>query len=373
MSQVELAGQSWQLERYPPTTDPTLQAWEAADEYLLQEAWQPEITGPVLIFNDTFGALACALNAYHPICISDSFLSQEATRRNLLRHGLPLDQVSLLGSLDPLPAAPGLVLLKVPKTLALLEQQLLALRGVITAQTRILAAAKARDIHRSSLELFERILGPTRTSLAWKKARLIFCTPADRPRQANPYPTVWTLENHPYRISNHANVFSRASLDIGARFFLTHLPVHLQGQVADLGCGNGVLGLHVLASSPEADVWFVDESHMALASSAQNVRDNRPEEMARCHFHLGNSLEGLPDDSLDTVLCNPPFHQLQTITDELAWQMFRDAQRCLKHGGSLWMVGNRHLGYHIKLKRLFGKVDCLASNQKFVILRAVKS
>ena len=119
MSQVELAGQLLSLERYPPTTDSNLQAWEAADEYLLQELTSFDVealdqAGPLLILNDTFGAQACALHARAPICVSDSFLSQEATRRNLERNGLPTATVTLLGSLDPLPAAPALVLLKVP-------------------------------------------------------------------------------------------------------------------------------------------------------------------------------------------------------------------------------------------------------------------
>jgi 23S rRNA (guanine1835-N2)-methyltransferase len=39
------------------------------------------------------------------------------------------------------------VLIKVPKQLALLEQQLRALREVVTPETRIIAAAKARDVH----------------------------------------------------------------------------------------------------------------------------------------------------------------------------------------------------------------------------------
>lgn len=68
------------------------------------------------------------------------------------------------------------MLIKIPKTLALLEQQLRALRLVVTPQTRIIAGAKARDIHNSTLELFEKILGTTTTTLAWKKARLINCT-----------------------------------------------------------------------------------------------------------------------------------------------------------------------------------------------------
>ncbi len=67
------------------------------------------------------------------------------------------------------------MLIKVPKQLALLEQQLRALREVVTPETRIIAAAKARDVHNSTLALFEKILGTTTTSLAWKKARLIHC------------------------------------------------------------------------------------------------------------------------------------------------------------------------------------------------------
>ena len=112
---------------------------------------------------------------------------------------------------------------------------------------------------------------------------------------------------------------------------------------------------------------------MAIASSRLNVEVNRPADLSRCQFLLGNSLEQVTSESLQAVLCNPPFHQLQTITDQLAWQMFCDAERCLTSGGELRIVGNRHLGYHIKLQRLFNRVDCIASNQKFVILRAIKS
>ena len=48
------------------------------------------------------------------------------------------------------------------------------------------------------------------------------------------------------------------------------------------------------------------------------------------------------------------------------------AKRCLQYGGELRIVGNRHLDYHHKLKKLFGNCTLIASNQKFVVLRAVK-
>ena len=60
MSQVELNGELFTLERFPPNAEEeALQAWEAADEYLLQQV--NDVDGLTLIFNDGFGALACAL------------------------------------------------------------------------------------------------------------------------------------------------------------------------------------------------------------------------------------------------------------------------------------------------------------------------
>lgn len=375
MSQLDLGTQQLELERYPQQEESTqLQAWEAADEYLLQQLENVDIGGrPVLIFNDNFGTLACALHAHRPYSVSDSYMSQLATRHNLKLNGLDPEQVTLLDSLAELPAAPAVVLIRVPKALALLEQQLHALRHVVTEDTLIVAGAKARDVHTSTMQLFEKVLGPTRTSLAWKKARLIFCQAADIVPPAAAETTDWTLDGTDWLIHNHANVFSRGSLDIGARLFMQHLPRGLNGHIVDLGCGNGVIGLTALAQNPEAQVTFVDESYMAVASSELNVEHNLPQELDRCQFEVNNALAGIERESVQAVLCNPPFHQQHAITDHTAWQMFCDAKRCLQVGGELRIVGNRHLDYHQKLKRLFGNCTLVASNKKFVILRAVKS
>ncbi|MNG72833.1 Ribosomal RNA large subunit methyltransferase G [compost metagenome] len=375
MSQLDLGTQQLELERYPQQEESTqLQAWEAADEYLLQQLENVDIGGrPVLIFNDNFGTLACALHGHRPYSISDSYMSQLATRHNLKLNELDPEQVTLLDSLAELPASPAVVLIRIPKALALLEQQLRSLRNVVAPDTVIIAGAKARDVHTSTMQLFEKVLGPTRTSLAWKKARLIRCEVADIVPPAAPETTNWTLDGTDWLIHNHANVFSRGSLDIGARLFLENLPHDLDGHIVDLGCGNGVIGLAALVQNPQAQMSFVDESYMAVASSELNVERNLPQELDRCQFEVNNSLAGIERESVQAVLCNPPFHQQHAITDHTAWQMFCDAKRCLQVGGELRIVGNRHLDYHQKLKRLFGNCTLIASNKKFVILKAVKS
>ncbi len=374
MSHSDNGFRSLNLKRFPETDDVNpLQAWEAADEYLLQQLDETEISGPVLIFNDTFGALACALVEHKPYSIGDSYLSELATRENLRHNDLNEGDVTFLDSTAPYPAAPGVVLIKIPKTLALLEQQLRALRTVVTPQTRIIAGTKARDIHTSTLELFEKVLGPTTTTLAWKKARLVNCTFSAPALGDAPQTLSWKLDGTDWTIHNHANVFSRTGLDIGARFFMQHLPDNLEGEIVDLGCGNGVIGLTLLDKNPQASVVFVDESPMAVASSRLNVETNLPEALDRCEFMINNALSGVEPFRFDAVLCNPPFHQKHALTDNIAWEMFHHARRCLKINGELRIVANRHLDYFHKLKKIFGNCETIATNQKFVILKAVKT
>lgn len=373
MSHIDNGFRSLNLKRFPETDDVNpLQAWEAADEYLLQQLDDTEISGPVLIFNDSFGALSCALAEHKPYSIGDSYVSELGTRENLRHNDIDEASVRFLDSTAQYPAEPGVVLIKIPKTLALLEQQLRALRDVVTPQTRIIAGAKARDIHNSTLALFEKILGTTTTTLAWKKARLINCA-FTRPALAEESQiTRWRLEGTSWTIHNHANVFSRNGLDIGARFFMQHLPENLEGEIVDLGCGNGVIGLTLLEKNPQASVVFVDESPMAVASSRLNVESNLPDALDRCEFMINNALSGVEPFRFNAVLCNPPFHQQHALTDNVAWEMFHHARRCLKINGELYIVANRHLDYFHKLKKIFGNCTTIATNSKFVVLKAVK-
>jgi 16S rRNA (guanine1207-N2)-methyltransferase/23S rRNA (guanine1835-N2)-methyltransferase len=174
-------------------------------------------------------------------------------------------------------------------------------------------------------------------------------------------------------------VFARQQLDIGARFMLEHLSklANMNNKtVVDLGCGNGVLGLYMLNQNKHTKVVFVDESYMAVASAKQNVLVNMAEKEHQCDFIVNNCLDNFTKKSkfteADMVLCNPPFHQQNAITDHIAWQMFKDAKSVLQNGGQLVVVGNRHLDYPNKLKRLFGNAATVATNQKFSILSATK-
>ncbi len=361
------------LERLPKRSVELLRAWDAADEYLLG-CMAEQIIDPdarLLILNDSFGALALGLHTYQPQAVSDSYLSQQATRLNLVANNIPLDHVKLTHSLESLAGKYDWVLIKAPKTLALLEDQLIRIHPHLKPTTQIIVAGMVKTMTPTIWKLVERLIGSTTTSLAKKKARLIFATP-DPAIQApdSSYPVCYQLENSEHIISNHANVFSRDSLDIGTRFFLQHLPATIGAvDIVDLGCGNGLLGLIAAEKNPEALIHFVDESFMAVASAQDNfVRAMGAQRKAI--FKVGDGLQDFLLDSVDFILCNPPFHQQNAIGDQIANSMIKAAKNVLKKNGELWIVGNRHLNYQITLKRVFGNYYLVAENKKFVILKA---
>ena len=369
------------LLRFPPdkNSNNSLQAWDSADEYLIETVEEMECltdSSRILIINDQFGALSCWFHQYPITSQSDSWVSALATQFNAKKNDIDMSQITFAGSHDSLQGHYDLVLIKVPKNNTYLEHLLCNLKPCISDKTHVIAAGKTTDIHTSTLKIFEKIIGETKTSLAKKKSRLIFSTSNQLP-VASPDPIIWQTEaaltGKPLTLINFANVFSAGSLDIGARAFIPALPsTHAPVRILDLGCGNGVIGQAALLKNPDSSITFVDESYAAIASAKASLQENFPDDYQRHQFILSDSLSELRDQKFDLVLCNPPFHQQKTITDHIAMQMFTDARHVLNKGGELRIVGNRHLQYHVKLKRLFGHVTTVASNKKFVVLSCVK-
>ncbi|MGE8469089.1 methyltransferase [Pseudomonas putida] len=362
------------LIRQPDQANDPLQAFDAADEYLLAQLHEqaPDARCRVLVLNDSFGALAASLaEQLNVVSSGDSHLAHMALEKNLARNGMPFDSVPFVPASEPWQGPFDRVLVRVPKTLALLEEQLIRLQGHLAPGAQVIAGAMIKHLPRAAGDLLEKYIGPVQASLAQKKARLLTATVADRPAARSPYPSRYQLESPALELVNHANVFCRDGLDIGTRAFLPHLPSNLgQARVADLGCGNGVLAIASALANPEAHYTLVDESYMAVQSARENWQaalGERPAVML-----AADGLAGVEKQSLDVVLCNPPFHQQQVVGDFLAWRMFQQAREALVVGGALYIVGNRHLGYHSKLARLFRGVEQVAATPKFVILKARK-
>ncbi|MCL9782204.1 methyltransferase [Vibrio sp. S4M6] len=374
-TELQLFERKLSLYRFPKQAQETLQAWDAGDEYLINHVEKMALPteSRILILNDNFGALSCWFSENHQVTMmSDSYLSHKGTLKNLQRN--QCSKIEFLQATDSVPQDTDIVLFKLPKNNRMLSWQLFQLRTQLRSDIPIIAVNKAKEIHTSTLTLFEKYLGETTTSLSWKKHRLVFAK-ADSSLTSSVDPIhQWNVDGEAIQLKNLPNVYSGDSLDLGARFMLEHIPQDPElRHIIDLGCGNGVLSIKAGQLNPQARITSVDESFMAVESAKQNLADNLGEDR-QVQCIANNCLDGFKENSTYLVLCNPPFHQGLAITDHIAWQMFCDAKRVLNTGGQLIVIGNRHLSYDVKLARLFGKnnVKVLATNKKFVILQATK-
>ncbi|WP_076412924.1 methyltransferase [Shewanella sp. UCD-KL12] len=370
-----------ELQRYPSNQESNLQAWDAADEHLIKHLCEIEQSAiSTAIINDNFGALTASLISIDkdwPLCVeTDAKTSLLGAQQNLAANQIASDKIRWFNSREVMPTSLELVLMKLPKNLTYFAHQLKRLSQVLPEGTQVLIGAKAKSINKSLLEVLAKNLGPASASLTWKKTRVITCI-SDGKARSLPKEVLWSIPELKLDISNLSNVFAANKLDIGARIMIDNMPKGDFKSIIDLGCGNGVLGLHAKQLFPKAYVHFVDDSEMAIASAKQNWALNKLDTEGlsgeQATFGWDDCLTHLSDGVRpDLILCNPPFHQGEAITDHIAWQMFLQSWRALKNGGILHVVGNRHLAYHIKLQRIFKNCTTVESNGKFVILQAQK-
>lgn len=353
-----------EMKRYPVRKNEVLQGWDSADELILEHIQTLELQGKrLLIINDQFGAMSCALMDQDITVYTDSYVSYKGIELN------SDGKIKAENSLSSLQGFYDYVLIQLPKNMSFFEDILAHLTKHLKASSQVICTSMVKHLAPMSFDLLQKYIGNTTTSLAKKKARLIFAS-FEKEAVTSPYPKEVKIEGFEKTFTNFSNLFSREKLDIGTRFFLEHLPQGPFERILDLGCANGIVGIKAKLMNPAAQILFSDESAMAIESAKinfQKMTGSEPE------LYWTNCFENQPKNSVDLVLCNPPFHQQSTVGDFIAWEMFKDAYSVLRPGGKIRIIGNSHLGHQMKLKKLFGSFEMIATNQKFMICEARKS
>ena len=367
------------LRRYPRLRNETLRAWDGADLYLLDEYSNlgAAASGAPLVLNDQCGALTLSLRAAltaeqdggDVYSSGDSWLARAALQANAGDNEADLPDDSWRWPLAAWPQVPSVVLIRVPKQMALLEAQLSRL-GSVAPGTPVLLAWMDKHLPGGLVDRVRHYLGPLTLLRGRHKAHGLRAEVPAHPVPGAPYPTRVAVPEQEWSLTVHAGVFAQQQLDIGARLFMASVPRGVAGPIADLGCGNGVIGMIAAQRNPGVPVTFCDESWLAVESARENMQRYLPEETA--HFHLGNGLSGLADgpERFALILLNPPFHRGHAVDDRVARMLFRQAAQRLLPGGMLQVIGNRHLRYDSILQRHFAQVRQIGGDSRFVILAA---
>ena len=359
----QLFHSSYRLQRVPQ--DHRLQAWNAADDLFL-ERYSGD-GAPLLLVNDAFGALAVALHAQPVQWWHASAMAHEALRLNCQANRVQLPDV-----LNNLVSETGWhsVALHIPKSINyfawLLEQSCQQLEP---GQT-IYALGMVKHISAGHIEVMNQLFEEVNPGRAEKKARVIELS---KPRNVQiSAQRHYQVQEPSLTLNQLPGCFAENRPDPGALVFLSYYEnLPSADKVLDLGCGNGILGLAYAKAYPDAQVVMIDENAQALKSAEQNwTLNDLPGNAITVHSNGLNALAA--EQQFDLILCNPPFHQDNTLTEGIAQKLFDDAKKHLAKDGELWVVANRHLPYATDLKRLFRTVDIVSKHPKFIIWRCVQ-
>jgi len=164
-------------------------------------------------------------------------------------------------------------------------------------------------------------------------------------------------------------VFSKKQVDEGSFAFLKVIvPLMLEGNILDLGCGYGPIGLTIAITSPKARVTLADINTRALALCEENARRLGLSSRVTCvESNIYENLKG----TYDAILINPPIRAGKKVT----YQMYEGALTHLVSGGKLYIVIRRNQGALTASKYiedLFGNVTLLRKDKGYYMYEAKK-
>lgn len=373
------------LRRHPDVEGPGLEASDAADRLILDEARAAVgalAPGELVVIDDAFGALALGavhLGAHEVRVHQDPITGERALAENAARLGLA-HEVRSEPLAPALVAGARLVLLRLPRSLDRLDEIAELVARHAAPDVEIVAGGRLKHMSIAMNEVLGRAFARVDVSLARQKSRVLRASGAraelrppagDADAPSNAAPARWPRrERHDELglvVVAHGGVFAGTKVDIGTRFLLGHLAeaVPDAASAADLACGSGVIATKLALSRPGIRVMASDRSAAAAASARLTALANGVAE--RVTVERADGLELLVDASEPLVLLNPPFHSDAALSTGIAGHLFADAARVLAPGGELWCVWNSHLRYRPLLERLVGPTRQIARNAKFTV------
>ncbi len=143
------------------------------------------------------------------------------------------------------------------------------------------------------------------------------------------------LAGRDLQVRTAAGVFSGQRVDPGTSVLLEFAPPPpASGNLLDLGCGWGAIGLSLALRSPGAKVWAVDVNQRALALTTANAESAGVTNLTACEPEQALGLE------FAAIWSNPPIRIGKPALHDLLLTWLPRLQR----GGSAFLVVQKNLG-----------------------------
>ncbi len=169
------------------------------------------------------------------------------------------------------------------------------------------------------------------------------------------------IENTLFNFKTDNGVFSKGELDFGTNLLLRNvLDLSLSGDVLDLGCGYGCIGV-ILGKLRDIRITMSDINKRAVHLSKMNAKSNG----VNANIILSDGFEMI-DNCFDYIISNPPIR----VGKKKLYQLLLDCKDHLKSGGEMVIVVRKEQGALslIRDMNLYYNVKVLDKEKGFLII-----
>lgn len=176
------------------------------------------------------------------------------------------------------------------------------------------------------------------------------------------------FQGEPFQFTTDSGVFSKEGVDFGTELLLeSAISFDLKGELLDLGCGYGVIGIVLKRFFPNLKVTCSDINPRALELTEINQEQNQCE----VEVVVSGGFDRITQ-SFDAIITNPPIR----VGKQILYRLFEDSYRHLNNQGVFLAVVRRKQGAESaqkELRSIFGNCDVLEKKKGYWILCSIRT
>lgn len=184
-------------------------------------------------------------------------------------------------------------------------------------------------------------------------------------------PKYWNTElrDIKLRFKTDNGVFSKKEVDFGTRLLVDIFQMpDLSGDILDVGCGYGPIGLTIAKTWPERKLFMVDVNSRALQLAKDNADLNSLDNVL---VKESDCLSSVMEQKFAVIMTNPPIRAGKKVI----YTIYEQSYECLLPNGELWVVIQKKQGASStldKLSSMFGEVEVVVKKKGYFIIKAIK-